>query len=56
MSMDKTGEALNRLVEINNDRDHLGAYSISMINAQMSLLKGGHDQVSAIREELRMYT
>ena len=41
---------------LKHDRDHLGAYYITMINSQMSILKGDHDQVSAIREELRMYT
>lgn len=41
---------------LKHDREHLDSYHINMINTQMSLLKGDHDQVSAIREELRKYT
>ena len=41
---------------LKHDREHLGAYHISMINTQMSILSGDHDLVRAIRDELRMYT
>lgn len=41
---------------LKHDREHLGAYHISMINSQLSVLKGDHDQVRAMRDELRMYT
>lgn len=53
------GEA-NALVTYENvltrDREHLSSSHISMINKQMSMLKGDHGMVRSIRNELRMYT
>lgn len=40
---------------LKHDRKHLGSHHINMINKQMSLLRRDHDQVSAMRDELRMH-
>lgn len=36
-----------------DDREHLSANHISMINTQMSLLRGDHDKVKAMRDALK---
>lgn len=41
---------------LNNEREHLSPSHISMINTQMSLLRGDHDKVKAMRDAIKMHT
>ena len=40
---------------LKDDREHLSSGHISMINTQKSLLKGDHDKVKSMRDQLQLH-